>query len=128
MLDPPHDHHSRAVSQVAKQINLCIVGSFHKIAIVVDTGVEENAESSFPITLHPPLPPTLTQHTSSTSPPSSHIPDPALGPILVPAAPPYSQSSGMESEQSNGRQLPVHISSIVFAIINNQNLIFTSSD
>ena len=105
MLDPPHDHHSRAVSQVAKQINLCIIGSFHKIALVIDTGVEENAESSFPITLHPPLPPTLTQHTSSTSPPSSHIPDPALGPILVPAAPPYShsQSSGMESEQSNGR-------------------------
>ena len=92
-------------------MNLCIIGSFHKIALV-DTGVEENAES-FPITLHPPLLPTITQHTSSTSPPSSHIPDPVLGPILVSAAPPHShsQSSGMESEQSNGRQLPVHISS-----------------
>ena len=59
----------------------------------------------------------LTHHTS-TSPPSSqvisHIPDPALGPILIPAAPPYShsQSSGMESEQSNNSQLPVHISSV----------------
>ena len=85
---------------------------------LADTGVEENAESSFPITLHPPLPPTLTHHAPSTSPPSnqaiSHIPDPALGPILVPAAPPYShsQSSGMESEQVNDRQLPVHISSV----------------
>ena len=80
---------------------------------------------------HFPSPFTLPpQHTPSTSLPSSHIPDPALGPILVPAAPPYShsQSSGMESEQSIGRQLPVHISSIGFVIINNQNLMFTSSD
>jgi hypothetical protein len=79
--------------------------------MIADAGVEENAESSFPITLHPPLPPTLTP---STSPPSSHIPDPVLGPVLIPAAPPYShsQSSGMELEQSNDRQLPVHISSM----------------
>ena len=28
---------------------------------------EKNTESSFPITFHPPLPPTITQHTPSTS-------------------------------------------------------------
>ena len=82
---------------------------------LTDAGVERSTESSFPITLHPPLPPTLTHHTPSTSLPSSQavgrIPDPALGPILIPAAPPYSHSrtNGMEPEQG---QLPVQISSV----------------
>ena len=94
----------------------------HSITII-DTSVEESAEASFPITLHPPLPPTLTHDSTiisngSMSPPTAQaidrIPDPALGPVLISAAPPYShsQSSGTESERESNQQLPVPISSV----------------
>ena len=95
-----------------------------RMAVHLHTGTsgEESAEPSFPITLHPPLPPTLTHHTPtindvSTSPPSnqtiSHIPDPVLGPTLVPAAPySNSQSSDLEPESGSNRQVTVPVSCV----------------
>ena len=62
--------------------------------------------------------PTITEGDGSTSPPTrhviGHIPDPSLGPILIPAAPPYShsQSNGIESEQGSSGQFPAQISSV----------------
>ena len=91
----------------------------------ITTDGNDSGESSFPITLHPPLLPTLTHHTptitegdGSASPPTrhviGHIPDPSLGPILIPAVPPYShsQSNGIESEQGGNEQFPAQISSV----------------
>ena len=100
-----------------------------------------DADPSFPIILHPPLP-TLTpspthysspdssppqissipRHTSINSQGPRPIPGSIIGPILGPAVPPYSDSSGSElvSDSTTARLQSVQFSTVSCSYIGHQ--------